>query len=25
MLGSPKDLNSKNLPTQENVLLSMMY
>jgi hypothetical protein len=25
-LGSPKDLNSRNLPTQEDVLLiSMMY
>jgi hypothetical protein len=25
ILGSPKDLNSRNLPTQEDVLLSVMY
>jgi hypothetical protein len=25
ILGSPKDLNSRNLPTQEDVVLSVMY
>jgi hypothetical protein len=25
IFGSPKDLNSRNLPTQEDVFLSVMY